>query len=60
MYTRRKTLVSQGELSYAQPLHLSEVDNDFTLERYYLDEGRLHEGYIENNRNRLLKVVGEE
>ena len=60
VYNRRKTLVSQGELSYAQPLHLSEVDNDFTLERYYLDEGRLHRGYIENNRNRLLKVVGEE
>jgi len=52
-YTRRKTLVSQGNASYALPHHLKEIDNSFTLENYYLDTGRFHPKYINKNYNRL-------
>jgi hypothetical protein len=59
-YNRRKTVVSDGEASYAQPLHLKEVDNSFTLEKYYLNNGRFHPAYIKANYNRLRNVfVGE-
>jgi hypothetical protein len=36
-YTRRKTFVAKGNASYGMPHHLKEVDNSFTLEKYYLD-----------------------
>ena len=37
-YVRRKTLATETETNYAQPLHLNEVDNHFTLESYFLDK----------------------
>lgn len=53
-YTRYKTLVEKDNSSnIAQPHHLKEVTNDFTLEQYYLDKGRFHPAYIEANYNRL-------
>ena len=52
-YERRKTVVSEGETSFAQPLHLTEIQNSHTLENYYLDSGRLHSGYIQENSHRL-------
>ena len=55
-YNRRKTIVSKGEASYAQPLHLTEVDNSFTLEKYYLNNDRFHPSYIKKNYNRLRNV----
>jgi len=59
-YNRRKTIVSKGERSYAQPHHLKEVDNSFTLEKYYLNNNRFHPAYIKTNYNRLRNVfVGE-
>jgi len=59
-YNRRKTIVSKGERSYAQPLHLKEVENSFTLEKYYLNNNRFHPAYIKTNYNRLRNVfVGE-
>lgn len=59
-YNRRKTIVSDTEASSSQPHHLKEVDNSFTLEKYYLNNGRFHPAYIEANYNRLRNVfVGE-
>ena len=59
-YNRRKTIVSQGEASYAQPHHLKEVENSFTLEKYYLNNNRFHPAYIKKNYNRLRNVfLGE-
>ena len=55
-YNRRKTIVSKGEPSYAQPLHLKEVENSFTLEKYYLNNKRFHPAYIKTNYNRLRNV----
>jgi len=52
-YERRKTVVSSGDKSFAQPLHLKEVENSYTLENYYLDKGRLHPSYVKNNNYRL-------
>ncbi|HFS85343.1 MAG TPA: hypothetical protein ENK72_01865 [Epsilonproteobacteria bacterium] len=52
VYERRKTIVNAGK-NYAQPLHLKELDNDYTLENYYLDEGRNHPAYIQSNLDRL-------
>ena len=52
VYNRRKTLVSKGKLNLAQPLHLNEIENSFTLDNYYFDKGHLHPAYIkENNQN---------
>ena len=45
-YERKKTLVTQGHTSYAQPLHLKEVNNDFTLENYLLNQKRINIDYI--------------
>ncbi len=56
-YERRKTLVASGETSYAQPHHLKEVDNDFTLEKYYLDNGRFHPSYIETNSSPFTQCI---
>jgi hypothetical protein len=36
-YVRRKTLALKSGTNYAQPLHLNEVKNHFTLENYYLE-----------------------
>ncbi len=47
-YERKKTLVAKGGASYAQPMHLKEVDNDFTLENYFLKKGRNNLDYIKN------------
>jgi hypothetical protein len=59
-YTRRKTVVSNGQTSFSQPHHLKEVDNSFTLEKYYLNNKRFHPTYIRNNYNRLRNVfVGD-
>ncbi len=55
-YNRRKTIVSKGEPSYAQPHHLKEVENSFTLEKYYLNNSRFHPAYIKTNYNRLRNV----
>ena len=54
-YNRRKTITS-GEASYAQPHHLKEVENSFTLEKYYLNSDRFHPTYIKKNFNRLRNV----
>ena len=60
-YNRRKTIVSKGERSYAQPHHLKEVENSFTLENYYLNNNRFHPAYIKTNYNRLRNVfVGDQ
>ena len=55
-YNRRKTIASTGESNIAQPLHLTEVDNSFTLEKYYLNNDRFHPSYIKKNYNRLRNV----
>lgn len=55
-YNRRKTVDFDDEPGYAQPLHLKEVDNSFTLEKYYLNQGRFHPAYIKSNYNRLRNV----
>ena len=55
-YTRRKTLVAKHNASYAQPHHLKEIDNGFTLENYYLDNDHFHPAYIEINYNRLRNI----
>ena len=55
-YNRRKTIVSQGQASPSQPHHLKEVDNSFTLEKYYLNNKRFHPAYIKKNYNRLRNV----
>jgi len=59
-YEKRKTLVSVGSNSYALPHHLKEVDNSFTLEKYYLNNDRFHPAYIKRNYNRLRNVFREE
>ncbi len=58
-YERRKTLVKEGERSTAQPHHLKEIDNDFTLENYFMDKGRSHPSYIKENHNRLRNIFFE-
>ena len=55
-YKRQKTVVSQGNASFAQPLHMKEVDNSFTLEKYYFNNDRFHPAYIKANYNRLRNV----
>ncbi len=55
-YVKRKTIVSEGTNSYALPHHLKEVDNSFTLEKYYLNNNRFHPAYIKSNYNRLRNV----
>ncbi len=55
-YTRRKTIASTGESNVAQPHHLKEVKNSFTLEKYYLNIGRFHPAYITENHQRLRNV----
>lgn len=55
-YTRRKTLVAKGNACYALPHHLKEIDNSFSLEKYYLDNDRLHPSYIKTNYNRLRNI----
>jgi hypothetical protein len=59
-YNKRKVITSNGKIAYAQPHHLKEVDNSFTLEKYYLNNGRFTPAYIKANYNRLRNVfVGE-
>jgi hypothetical protein len=56
-YTRRKTLAFRdSDTHYAQPHHLKEVENSFTLEKYYLDKNRFHPSYIKTNYNRLRNI----
>ena len=52
-YERRKTVVSSGKTSFAQPLHLKEIQNSYTIENYYLNKGRLQPSYIKKNHYRL-------
>jgi hypothetical protein len=57
MYNRRKTLVSKNNPNnISQPHHLKEVSNNFTLEKYYLDNDRFHPTYIQSNYNRLRNI----
>jgi hypothetical protein len=56
VYQRRKTLVSAGKISLAQPHHLKEVDNHFTLEKYYLDDDKFHPIYMKQNYQRLRNI----
>ena len=56
-YNRRKTLVSKNNINnISQPHHLKEVNNNFTLEKYYLDNDRFHPAYIKANYNRLRNI----
>lgn len=55
-YTKRKALVSKYSTGYAQPHHLKEIDNSFTLESYYLDKNRFYPSYIQSNYNRLRNI----
>jgi hypothetical protein len=56
-YNRRKTLVSKNDINnISQPHHLKEINNNFTLEKYYLDSDRFHPAYIKANYNRLRNV----
>ena len=59
-YERRKTVTNQEGSNLAQPLHLKEIDNSFTLENYYLDRGHLHPAYIKSNHQRLRSSFLEE
>jgi len=45
--------------NYAQPHHLKEINNNYTLENYFLDSGRSHPSYIEQNHNRLRNIFLE-
>jgi hypothetical protein len=59
-YNRRKTLVSKNNSdNISQPHHLKEVNNNFTLEQYYLNRDRFHPAYIQNNYNRLRNIYLE-
>jgi hypothetical protein len=55
-YNRRKTLVSKNNSSISQPHHLKEINNNFTLEKYYLNNDRFHPNYIKSNYNRLRNI----
>ena len=55
-YKRRKTLVSEGKISYVKPFHTKEVANSFTLEKYYMDKERFQPSYIQNNFDRLRNI----
>jgi hypothetical protein len=56
-YNRRKTLVSKNNPNnISQPHHLKEINNNFTLEKYYLDNDRFHPTYIKKNYNRLRNI----
>ena len=52
-YVKRKNLVNVGEASFALPHHIKTVNNNFTLEKYYLNNDRFHPAYIKENYNRL-------
>lgn len=52
-YVKRKNLVNVGERSFALPHHIKTVNNNFTLEKYYLNNDRFHPAYIKENYNRL-------
>jgi|GEM_PF-2879545 len=59
-YERRKTIkLTEDTLNYAQPHHLKEINNNYTLENYFLDSGRSHPSYIEQNHNRLRNIFLE-
>jgi len=56
-YNRRKTLVSKNNPNnISQPHHLKQINNNFTLEKYYLDNDRFHPTYIKSNYNRLRNI----
>jgi len=55
-YEKRKNIVGVGKNSYALPHHLKEIDNSFTLERYYMDNDRFHPAYIKANYNHLRNI----
>ena len=60
-YNRRKTLVSKNDINnISQPHHLKEINNNFTLEKYYLDSDRFHPAYIKANYNRLRNIFLKE
>jgi len=54
-YNRRKTITTNGS-NISQPHHLKEVNNNFTLEKYYLNNDRFQPAYIKVNYNRLRNV----
>ena len=55
-YNRRKTIVKNHQLSISQPHHLKEVTNNYTLEKYYLNNDKFHPTYIKKNYNRLRNI----
>ncbi len=55
-YIRRKTVLNNDGNAYAQPHHLKEIDNSFTIENYFLDKGRSNPSYIKANQNRLRNM----
>lgn len=55
-YVKRKNVVSGTQNSYALPHHIKELENSFTLEKYYLNNDRFQPEYIEHNLHRLRNV----
>jgi len=55
-YNRRKTITTNGS-NISQPHHLKEVNNNFTLEKYYLNNDRFTPAYIEENAHRLRDIL---
>jgi len=57
VYNRRKTLVSKEDKdNIAQPHHLKEIANNFTLDKYYLNNDRFYPAYINQSYNRLRNI----
>ncbi len=55
-YNRRKTITTDGS-NISQPHHLKEVKNNFTLEKYYLNNDRFTPVYIKENAHRLRDIM---
>jgi len=55
-FNRRKTIVANGGLSLSQPHHLKEINNNFTLGKYYLNNDKFQSAYIKTNYNRLRDI----
>ena len=52
-YNRQKTIVSEGEGSYAKPRSAIDIDTNFELEKFYLNDDRLNADYIYGHIPRL-------
>jgi len=52
-YNRQKTIVSEGEGSYAKPRSAIDIDTNFELEKFYLNDDRLSADYIYGHIPRL-------